>query len=101
MTLWDPWPDHDGATPQKDAIIYVASGSGILLTSPDDELSEPKRHQLVKGDFAFIPPWTEHQALNESDDEDLVWAVIRSGSRPLEVSLTDWGGAEAKDGPSS
>lgn len=82
--------------PKKDAIIYAASGNGALLTGPDDEQSEPKRHQLGKGDFVFVPAWTEHQALNESEDEDLVWVVIRSGPQPVEVSLTDWGGPEAK-----
>ncbi|KAL1852868.1 hypothetical protein VTK73DRAFT_9122 [Phialemonium thermophilum] len=83
---------------EQDAIIYVASGSGFLLTSPDDDASAPKRHALARGDFAFVPPWTEHQAVNEAQDEDLVWVVVRSGPQPVEVALTDWGGAQAKEG---
>jgi uncharacterized RmlC-like cupin family protein len=52
------------------------------------------RHPLSQGDFAFIPAWTEHQAVNESDHVDLVWVVVRSGPHPVEVSLTDWGGSQ-------
>lgn len=84
---------HNG---EQDSIVYVASGNGVLLTTPDDEGLEPKRHELSKGDFAFIPAWTEHQALNSSEEEDLVWVVTRAGSSPVEVTLTDWNGAEVK-----
>jgi uncharacterized RmlC-like cupin family protein len=80
----------------QDCIIYVASGNGVLLTSPDDDGLEPKRHELSKGDFAFVPAWTEHQARNSSEEEDLVWVVTRAGSSPVEVTLTDWSGAEVK-----
>ncbi|KAI0121092.1 cupin domain-containing protein [Xylariales sp. AK1849] len=81
---------------EQDTIIYAASGRGILVTNPGNE-TEPKlkRHELSVGDFAFIPPWTEHQELNETD-EDIVWILIRSGPEPAVVYLTDWGGDEAK-----
>ncbi|KAJ9137637.1 hypothetical protein NKR19_g8133 [Coniochaeta hoffmannii] len=82
---------------EQDAIIYAASGKGILLTGPCSGNLEPKRHDLAKGDFAFIPPWTEHQALNESEEEELMWVVIRTGSSPVEVNLTGWEGPEAKN----
>ncbi|KAL7620546.1 hypothetical protein AAE478_009541 [Parahypoxylon ruwenzoriense] len=67
---------------------------GRLVTSSgtDDEL---KRHELSAGDFAFIPPWTEHQEINETD-EDVVWILIRSGPEPVVVWLTGWGGDETK-----
>lgn len=58
---------------------------------------DPKRHELTKGDFAFIPAWTEHQALNQSEEEDLMWVVIRTGPSPVEVNLTEWEGPEAKN----
>lgn len=79
-----------------DTIIYAASGKGILVTNPGNE-TEPKlkRQELSKGDFAFIPPWTEHQELNETDEE-VVWILIRSGPEPTVVWLEDWGGDEAK-----
>lgn len=94
-----PWKDRARAfiltLVVEDAIIYVASGKGLLLTSPKDEESDPERHELTQGDFVFIPAWTEHQALNEAEG-DMVWVIIRSGSQPVEVSLTDWGGPQMK-----
>ncbi|KAK3689550.1 hypothetical protein B0T22DRAFT_377745 [Podospora appendiculata] len=80
----------------QDAIIYAAAGTGVLLSSPKDEGDEPERFPLGQGDFAVVPSWTEHQALNESE-VDVLWVIIRSGSSPVEVNLTDWGGAEAKE----
>ncbi|KAI0015421.1 cupin domain-containing protein [Xylariomycetidae sp. FL0641] len=79
---------------EQDTIIYAAAGKGILVTSPghDEEL---QRHELSAGDFAFVPPWTEHQEINETD-EDVTWILIRSGPEPAVVYLTGWGGDEAK-----
>lgn len=54
-----------------------------------------KRHELSAGDFAFIPPWTEHQEINETD-EDVVWILIRGGPEPIVVYLTGWDGDRAK-----
>ncbi|RYP46154.1 hypothetical protein DL769_011410 [Monosporascus sp. CRB-8-3] len=78
-----------------ETIIYAASGKGVLVTNPDDDTENLKRHELSAGDFAFIPPWTEHQEINETD-EDVVWILIRGGPQPVVVYLTDWGGSEAK-----
>lgn len=78
----------------QDTILYMASGTGILLVSPGAG-QDVKRHELSSGDFAFIPSWTEHQLLNESD-QDTVWVFTRSGSQPVTVGLTDWGGDQAK-----
>ncbi|KAI3550700.1 cupin domain-containing protein [Colletotrichum abscissum] len=79
---------------EQDTILYMASGIGILLVSPGAG-QDVKRHELSSGDFAFIPSWTEHQLLNESD-QDTVWVITRSGSQPVTVGLTDWGGDRAK-----
>lgn len=68
----------------------------MLLTGPSNGVEGPKRHELAKGDFAFIPAWTEHQAVNESEQDDLMWVVIRTGSSPVEVDLVDWEGPQAK-----
>ncbi|KAK3317782.1 hypothetical protein B0T19DRAFT_297647 [Cercophora scortea] len=81
---------------EQDAIIYAAAGTGVLLSSPKDEGDEPERFPLEQGDFAVVPSWTEHQALNESE-ADVLWVIIRSGPSPVEVNLTDWGGDEAKE----
>ncbi|KAI1759306.1 RmlC-like cupin [Hypoxylon sp. FL1150] len=70
---------------EQETIIYAASGKGM----------EPKRHELSAGDFAFIPPWTEHQEINQTD-ENVVWILIRSGPEPVVVYLTGWGGDTAK-----
>ncbi|ORY70284.1 RmlC-like cupin domain-containing protein [Pseudomassariella vexata] len=79
---------------EQDTIIYAASGKGILVTSAGAN-STPKKHELSPGDFAFVPPWTEHQEINETD-ADVVWILIRSGPEPVVVYLTDWGGDQAK-----
>lgn len=50
---------------------------------------------MEAGDFAFVPAWTEHQLLNETDQEN-AWVITRSGSQPVVVGLTDWGGERAK-----
>jgi len=90
---------------RKEAIIYAVSGKGVLLSSPKDEDEEedeePERHVIEMGDFAFIPAWTEHQVVNESDEEDLHWVITRSGGQPVEVHLVDWGGDEATEAPQS
>ena len=70
----------------------------MLLSQPKGDEEEPERHELGPGDFAFVPAWTEHQAVNESDT-DFHLVVIRSGGSPVEVHLTDWGGPQVKDPP--
>ncbi|GAP84239.1 putative cupin domain-containing protein [Rosellinia necatrix] len=77
---------------EQETIIYAASGKGILVTNKGDQL---KRHELSAGDFAFIPPWTEHQEINETD-EDVVWVLIRGGPEPVVVYLTGWDGDRVK-----
>lgn len=81
------------AETRQDAIMYVVSGSGVLLVKGfEDDL---KRHELSVGDFVFVPAWTEHQIRNETD-QDTSWLVVQSGSHPVGAELTDWGGAEAQ-----
>lgn len=93
----------------RDTIIFAAHGQGVLLTSPavdavralradikgeqltrDEE--RPRRLDLSPGDFAFIPAWTEHQVVNERQDDHIRWVVLRSGGKPLQVDLSTWGG---------
>jgi uncharacterized RmlC-like cupin family protein len=52
-----------------------------------------QKQPLSPGDFALIPAWTEHQEVNESD-EDVVWIITRSGRAPVVVNLRGWGGME-------
>lgn len=85
---------------EQDAIIYVALGSGALLTASSKDDEEPERHELSQGDFAAVPAWTEHQVLNESTDQDAHWVIIRNGSHPVEVHLKGWGRGKAEYPPS-
>ena len=75
--------------------MYAVSGKAVLATQPEGEDAEPKNHEISPGDFIFVPAWTEHQILNDSDEE-IVWVVIRSGSHPTIVNLTEWGGPQVK-----
>ncbi|KAK4121960.1 RmlC-like cupin [Parathielavia appendiculata] len=84
---------------EQETILYTVSGKGVLLSQPKGDEVEPQRHELGPGDFAFIPAWTEHQVVNEFEEADLHLVLIRSGSQPVEVNLTDWNGAQVKDGP--
>ncbi|KAI0410127.1 RmlC-like cupin domain-containing protein [Xylaria palmicola] len=80
---------------EQETIIYAASGKGVLVTNTGGGEDQLKRHELSAGDFAFIPPWTEHQELNETE-EDVVWILIRSGPEPVVVYLTGWDGDQTK-----
>jgi uncharacterized RmlC-like cupin family protein len=81
---------------EQETIVYTVSGHGALLSQPKGDDEEPERHELGPGDFAFIPAWTEHQAVNDSES-DFHLVIIRSGGRPVEVDLTGWGGPQVKD----
>jgi hypothetical protein len=82
-----------------DTIIYAASGHGTIVTNPSlrdsSDVSQLTCYDLAPGDFALIPAWTEHQEVNESD-EDVVWIVTRSGSSPVVVNLEGWGRGRKK-----
>ncbi|KAI0107791.1 RmlC-like cupin domain-containing protein [Nemania sp. FL0031] len=80
---------------EQETIIYAAAGKGVLVTNTGNGEENLKRHELSAGDFAFIPPWTEHQEINETD-EDVVWILIRSGPEPIVVYLTGWDGDRVK-----
>ena len=89
-----PTIGHSRALILQETIIFAAAGRGTLVTNPGGE-KELQRHELSVGDFAFVPPWTEHQEINESDEE-LVWVIIRNGSTPILVYLKGWGGDKQK-----
>lgn len=76
-----------------DAIVFLISGTGVFLVK-GGEKDGGQRNSLTKGDLVYVPPWTEHQMLNESD-EDSVWLLIQNGARPVGADLKDWGGDEA------
>ncbi|KAL8282497.1 hypothetical protein RB600_005783 [Gaeumannomyces tritici] len=80
---------------EHDSIIYAASGRGILATSPAEDDGPPRRNELEPGDFVFVPAWTEHQLINDTD-EQVTWVVIQGGPSPIVVDLEEWGGDEVK-----
>lgn len=47
------------------------------------------RHDLSPGDFALIPAFTEHQEVNDSD-EDIKWMIARGGRSPIVENLDGW-----------
>ena len=47
-----------------DTIVYAASGHGAVISD-----NGKTRQELSPGDFALIPAWTEHQEVNDGDEE--------------------------------
>ncbi|KAL2891624.1 hypothetical protein HOO65_010982 [Ceratocystis lukuohia] len=76
----------------SETIIYVISGALILSTKPDLE-GDVITNVISRGDFVSIPPWTEHQLRNDSD-EKATWLAMRNASSPVTVDLVDWGEEE-------
>ncbi|KAI1161518.1 RmlC-like cupin domain-containing protein [Nemania serpens] len=77
---------HHGA---QDTVVYAVSGRGGALVSDGGRT----RVALDPGDYALIPAGVEHQEVNDGDEE-IVWSIVRSGSSPVVVNLSGWGGGE-------
>ncbi|KAK4132728.1 hypothetical protein BT67DRAFT_443634 [Trichocladium antarcticum] len=77
--------NHSDSMCATETIVYAVSGHGALLSHPSDEDGEPARHELGPGDFALIPAWTEHRAVNEARAADFHLVLVRSGGEPVEV----------------
>ncbi|CAK4030592.1 Hypothetical predicted protein [Lecanosticta acicola] len=74
---------HHGS---ENTIVFAYSGHGTIVSE-----GGAKRVELKPGDYALIPAYAEHQEVNDSD-EDVVWAIVRSGKEPIVVNLPDgWG----------
>ncbi|KAI2638449.1 hypothetical protein GGS21DRAFT_488533 [Xylaria nigripes] len=80
---------------EQDIIIYTASGKGLLVTNTDGGKDQLQQDELSAGDFALVPPGTEHQETNETNDA-VVCILIRSGLEPVIVNLTYWDGDRAR-----
>ncbi|CZT09686.1 uncharacterized protein RCO7_03762 [Rhynchosporium graminicola] len=70
---------------EQDTIVYAASGHGAIISD-----NGKTRQELAPGDFALIPAWTEHQEVNDGEEE-VTWIITRSGSEPVVVNLKGWG----------
>ena len=73
-----------------ESAIYVVSGEGLFLHGKELEIEEP----IGRGDFIYVPPDSNHQPVNTSDDEYLVLIVARNA--PVEI-VVDLEGAGRKD----
>jgi uncharacterized RmlC-like cupin family protein len=67
-----------------DTIIYVVRGHGSIISE-----GGKTRQNLEPGDFAFIPPFTEHMEIN-GGDEEAFFVIIRSGRNPVTENLAGW-----------
>jgi len=70
---------------EEDTIVFASKGRGAIISGPNGE----KRQELAPGDFALVPAYTEHQEVNDSD-EDVVWIITRSGRNPVVHNLGGW-----------
>ncbi|UZJ57546.1 hypothetical protein CBS101457_006866 [Exobasidium rhododendri] len=75
----------------QDTIVYALHGKGQIAYGPDSS----QRLDVLPGDHALIPAYTEHQEINPGS-EKLVWVIIRSGSKPITENIEDWGQSESK-----
>jgi hypothetical protein len=89
----------------QDTIIYAVSGYGTsTVSSFSIPISLIHQHShlvlsdngatkqtLSPGDFALIPAWTEHQEVNEGEEE-VTWVITRGGGEPTVVKVSGWGG---------
>ena len=73
-----------------ESAIYVVSGEGLFLHGEELEVEEA----IEPGDFIYVPPDSNHQPVNTSDDEDLVLIVARNA--PVEI-VVDLEGAGRQD----
>jgi len=69
---------------EQDTIVYAAKGHGTIVFGGGKE-----RKTLSPGDFAIIPAYTEHQEVNDSD-QDVEWVIVRTGRKPVTVNLEGW-----------
>ena len=73
-----------------ESAIYVVSGEGLFLQGEELEVEEA----IGPGDFIYVPPDSNHQPVNTSEDQDLVLIVARNA--PVEI-VVDLEGAGRQD----
>ena len=70
---------------EQDTIVYSVRCKGMIVSE-----NGANKQVLNPGDFALIPAHTEHQEVNEGDEE-VEWIITRSGSNPKVINLESWG----------
>ena len=68
----------------QDTIVYGVRGRGTIVSDGG------KTRQVVgPGDWALIPAGTEHQEVNEGDEE-VAWVIVRGGNTASVVNQDSW-----------
>ena len=70
-----------------ESALYVISGNGIFLSGANLE----KEEVISPGDFIFVPPEANHQPVNTSADQNLVFIVARNAPVETVVELEGLG----------
>lgn len=70
-----------------ESAIYVVSGEGLFLHGEELDVED----EIGPGDFIYVPPNSNHQPVNTSDDEDLVLIVARNAPVEIVVDLEEAG----------
>jgi len=70
-----------------ESAIYIVSGKGLFLSGDDLEQED----EINPGDFIYVPPNSNHQPVNTSENEDLVLIVSRNTPVELVVELSGLG----------
>ena len=66
-----------------ESALYIASGQGTFLSGSNLE----KEDHVSEGDFIYVPPEANHQPINTSEHEDLVFIVARNAQVETVVEL--------------
>ena len=70
-----------------ESAIYVVSGGGLFLHGEKLDVEDT----IEPGDFIYVPPDSNHQPVNTSEDEDLVLIVARNAPVEIVVDLPEHG----------
>ena len=70
-----------------ESALYVVSGNGVFLSGTNLE----KEEAISPGDFIFVPPESNHQPVNTSAHENLVFIVARNAPVETVVELAGLG----------
>ena len=75
-----------------ESALYLMSGKGLFLHGENLEIEEP----IGPGDFIYLPSGSNHQPVNTSDDEDMVFIVARNAPVEIVVDLPEQGRQDCK-----
>jgi uncharacterized RmlC-like cupin family protein len=73
-------PHHHG---ELETVLYIIRGRARMRWGDRLEFVD----EAGPGDFIFVPPYVPHQELNARSDMPVEAVVVRSGQKPIVVSL--------------